>query len=256
VRKTLVAGNWKLNGSKASITELLKGILSGMPNDVTPDTQVAVCVPYIYISYIRDILEKENAASMIQLGSEDISKYESGAYTGEISGLMLKDFSCEYSIVGHSERRTLFSETDLDIAKKFALSQKHGIKPILCVGELLEDRERGITEEVIGRQLDVVINLVGVESFVESVIAYEPVWAIGTGVTASSEQAQNVHKFIRNKIAQINQDVAEKVQIIYGGSVNATNANKLFAMPDVDGGLIGGASLEAKSFLAICRAGK
>lgn len=256
MRKTLVAGNWKLNGSKASITELLKGIVAGMYKDVKPDTQIAVCAPYIYIPFVQEVLAKEGVESKILLGSEDISEYESGAFTGEISGAMLKDFSCEYAIVGHSERRTIFGDSDLDTAKKFAAARKHGIKPILCVGELLEEREKGITEEVIERQLDAVIDLEGVDSFLDAVIAYEPVWAIGTGMTASSQQAQDVHAFIRSKLAGLNVSVAEKVQILYGGSVNGSNADKLFAMSDVDGGLIGGAALEAESFLAIYRAGK
>lgn len=256
MRKTLVAGNWKLNGSKASIAELLKDIVSGMSSDPKSDTQVAVCAPYIYIPYVQDILTKVDAESKIWLGSEDISMYESGAYTGEVSGSMLKDFSCEYAIVGHSERRTIFGESDLDIAKKFAVTKKHGIKPILCVGEKLKDREKGITKEIVASQLDAIIELEGVNAFKDAVIAYEPVWAIGTGMTATSEQAQEVHAFIRAKLADINLEMAEKVQILYGGSVNDNNAEELFSMSDVDGGLIGGAALKAESFLAICRAGK
>ena len=248
MRQTLVAGNWKLNGSKESIQELLKGILSGMSE---AKSEVAVCSPYIYIPMVEEILKGTNIA----YGSQDISEYDSGAYTGEISGPMLNDFSCDYVIVGHSERRTLFGEKDVDTAKKFAAAQKHGLTPILCVGELLEERENGTTEDVVSRQLDAVINLVGVEALENAVIAYEPVWAIGTGKTASPQQAQDVHSFIRGKIASSNKDVAEKVQILYGGSVNGGNADELFAMPDIDGGLIGGASLKADDFLAICRAG-
>ena len=248
MRKTLVAGNWKLNGSKESIKALLNGILAGMP-DAKAD--VAVCAPYIYIPLVQEIL----SGTSIAYGSESISEYDSGAYTGEISGSMLNDFDCDYAIVGHSERRSLFAEKDVDTANKFAAARKHGLKPILCVGELLEEREQGITEEVVARQLDAVIDLEGVEALADGVIAYEPVWAIGTGMTASPQQAQDVHAFIRGKIAALNSDVAEKVQILYGGSVNGGNADELFAMADIDGGLIGGASLKAEDFLAICRAG-
>ena len=248
MRKTLVAGNWKLNGSKESIKELLSGILAGMSE---AKTDVAVCAPYIYIPLVQELLSGTDVA----YGSESISEHDLGAYTGEISGPMLNDFNCEYAIVGHSERRTIFAEQDVDTANKFAAARKHGLKPILCVGELLEEREQGITEEVVARQLDAVIELEGVEALADGVIAYEPVWAIGTGMTASPQQAQDVHAFIRGKIAALNAGVAEKVQILYGGSVNGGNADELFAMADIDGGLIGGASLKAEDFLAICKAG-
>ncbi|MEE9328446.1 MAG: triose-phosphate isomerase [Cocleimonas sp.] len=248
MRKTLVAGNWKLNGSKDSIQELLKGILAGMPE---AKADVAVCAPYIYIPLVEEIL----SGTEIGYGSESISEHDSGAFTGEIAGSMLKEFSCQYAIVGHSERRTLFGEQDADTANKFAAARKHGLTPILCIGELLEERESGTTEEVVARQLDAVIELEGVEALNDAVIAYEPVWAIGTGMTASPQQAQDVHAFIRGKIAALNAGVAEKVQILYGGSVNGGNADELFAMEDIDGGLIGGASLKAEDFLAICRAG-
>ena len=248
MRETLVAGNWKLNGSKESIKELLSGILAGMPE---AKAAVAVCAPYIYIPLVQEILEGTGVA----FGSESISEHDAGAFTGEISGLMLNDFSCQYAIVGHSERRTLFCEQDTDTANKFAAARKHGITPILCVGELLEERENGTTEEVVSRQLDAVIDLEGIEALGEAVIAYEPVWAIGTGKTASPQQAQDVHAFIRAKLAKLDANVADKVQILYGGSVNGGNADELFAMPDIDGGLIGGASLKAEDFLAICRAG-
>jgi len=253
MRNTLVAGNWKLNGSKDSISELLKGILGGMADgSVTSQTEVAVCAPYIYIPHVQEILN----GTALAYGSESISEHDSGAFTGEISGLMLNDFSCKYAIVGHSERRTLFGEKDADTANKFAAARKHGLIPILCLGELLEEREQGITETVVARQLDAVIDLEGVDALVDAVIAYEPVWAIGTGMTASPQQAQDVHAFIRSKIASLNAGIADKVQILYGGSVNGGNADELFAMPDIDGGLIGGAALKAEDFLAICRAGK
>ncbi len=248
MRQTLVAGNWKLNGSKESIQELLKGILAGMSE---AKSAVAVCAPYIYIPLVEELLNGTDVA----YGSESISEHDSGAFTGEIAGSMLNDFSCQYVIVGHSERRSIFGEQDADTANKFAAARKHGITPILCVGELLEERENGTTEEVVARQLDAVIELEGVEALADAVIAYEPVWAIGTGKTASPQQAQDVHAFIRSKIAGLNTEVANKVQILYGGSVNGGNADELFAMPDIDGGLIGGASLKAEDFLAICRAG-
>lgn len=248
MRKTLVAGNWKLNGSTESIQELLKGVLAGMSE---AKTDVAVCAPYIYIPLVQETL----SGTDIAYGSQSISENESGAFTGEISGSMLNDFNCQYAIVGHSERRSIFGEKDEDTAAKFAAARKSGLTPILCVGELLEEREQGITEEVVSRQLDAVISLEGVEALADAVIAYEPVWAIGTGKTASPQQAQDVHAYIRGKIAKLNASVAEKVQILYGGSVNGGNANELFAMSDIDGGLIGGASLKAEDFLAICKAG-
>ncbi len=248
MRQTLVAGNWKLNGSKESIKALLAGILDGMSE---AKTDVAVCAPYIYLPLVEEIL----SGSKIGYGSESISEHESGAFTGEISGSMLNDFNCQYAIVGHSERRSIFGEKDADTANKFAAARKHGLKPILCVGELLEEREAGITEEVVSRQLDAVIALEGIAALSDAVIAYEPVWAIGTGKTASPEQAQEVHAFIRAKITKRDAEVAKKVQILYGGSVNGGNADELFAMEDIDGGLIGGASLKAEDFLAICKAG-
>lgn len=248
MRQTLVAGNWKLNGSKDSIKELVGGILAGMSE---AKAAVAVCAPYIYIPLVEELLSGTDVA----YGSESISENDTGAFTGEISGSMLNDFNCKYAIVGHSERRTIFCEKDEDTANKFAAARKHGLTPILCVGELLEEREGGVTEEVVSRQLDAVINLEGVEALADAVIAYEPVWAIGTGMTASPQQAQDVHAFIREKIAKLNAGVAEKVQILYGGSVNGGNADELFAMEDIDGGLIGGASLKAEDFLAICKAG-
>jgi triosephosphate isomerase len=249
MRQKLVAGNWKLNGSKASIETLVGGILAGLAG--MNNVGVAVCAPYVYIPMTQGLL----AGSKVGLGSQDIADQDSGAFTGEVSGPMLKEFGCEYAIVGHSERRALYGEKDEDTARKFAAARKHGLKPVLCVGETLEEREGGITEQVVARQLDAVIALEGVDALLDGVIAYEPVWAIGTGKTASPQQAQDVHAFIRNKLAALSANVAEKVQILYGGSVKGANAAELFAMPDIDGGLIGGASLDANEFLAICKAG-
>ena len=248
MRKTLVAGNWKLNGSKDSVKTLVTDLLAGM-SDVT-DTQVAVCPPYVYIPMVAEIL----AGSDIAVGSQDNGDQESGAFTGEVAAPMLKEMGCSYAIVGHSERRSIYGETDTDTASKYAAARKAGLTPILCVGELLEERENGTTEAVVARQLDAVIDLEGVDALADGVIAYEPVWAIGTGKTATPEQAQDVHAFIRSKIAALNEDVAAKVQILYGGSMNAGNAEKLLSMEDIDGGLIGGAALAAETFLPICKA--
>lgn len=248
MRKILVAGNWKLNGSLSANEALVKGILDGM-GDVKK-AEVAVCPPYPYLPQVNTLLE----GSAVKLGSQDNSEYDSGAYTGEVSAPMLKEIGCEYAIVGHSERRSLFCETDEITAQKFAAAQKAGLTPILCVGELLEERENGTTEQVVARQLDAVVNLVGISAMANSVVAYEPVWAIGTGKTASPEQAQAVHEFIRRRLAEKDAGVAEGLQILYGGSVKPDNAAELFAKPDIDGGLIGGASLKASDFLGICTA--
>lgn len=249
MRQKLVAGNWKLNGSKSSIKLLVEGIREGM--DGLDNVAVAVCAPYVYIPMTQDLL----AGSKIGLGAQDVADQEAGAFTGEVSAPMLQEFGCQYIIVGHSERRSLYGEQDADTARKFAAARKQGMTPILCVGETLDEREQGIMEDVIARQLDAVIELEGVEALADAVIAYEPVWAIGTGKTASPQQAQDVHAFIRGKLAGLNASVAEKVQILYGGSVKGANAAELFAMPDIDGGLIGGAALQAADFLAICQAG-
>lgn len=250
MRRTLVAGNWKLNGSRDSIKELTSGILSGM-SDVGSNTDVAVCPPFVYLDMTQALL----ADSAIAMGSQDVCDEDAGAFTGEVSAPMLAEMGCTYAIVGHSERRSIYGESDEFTAQKYAAARKQGLKPILCIGELLEEREAGTTEEVVARQLDAVINLEGVEALADGVIAYEPVWAIGTGKTATPDQAQEVHAFIRNKLAALNPEVAENVQILYGGSVKGSNAAELFAMSDIDGGLIGGASLKADDFLAICRAG-
>ena len=248
MRQPLVAGNWKMNGSAASIDLLMAGIKQGLADVKT--AAVAVCPPYVYIPQAVALAK----GTKIGVGAQDVSDQDSGAYTGEVAGSMLKDVGCAYAIVGHSERRAIYGESDEFTARKFAAARKHGLIPILCVGELLEEREQGITEQVVGRQLDAVIALEGIAALGEAVIAYEPVWAIGTGKTASPQQAQDVHAFIRAKLAELDQGVADKVQILYGGSVKGSNAVELFQMPDIDGGLIGGASLTADEFLAICRA--
>ncbi|HSP01662.1 MAG TPA: triose-phosphate isomerase [Thioalkalivibrio sp.] len=248
MRQPLVAGNWKLNGSlkanEALLGDLSKALATGLK------TEVAVCPPFVYLPQVAGLIQGQPMA----LGSQDVSDQDSGAFTGEISGAMLKDVGCVYAIVGHSERRSLYAEDDAFTARKFAAARRHGLKPILCVGELLEERESGVTEQVVARQLDAVMDLEGVSALADAVVAYEPVWAIGTGKTASPEQAQAVHAFIRGRVAERDATVAEGLRILYGGSVKADNAAELFAKPDIDGGLIGGASLKAEDFMAICRA--
>ena len=246
MRQTLVAGNWKLNGSKQSIKNLLEGIVGRIQE--VKNAQVAVCSPYVYIPQVADLLK----GSPIAYGAQNVSEHDVGAFTGEVSAPMLKEFSCKYAIVGHSERRAIYGESDQQVADKYVAAQRSGIIPILCVGELLEERESGDTENVVARQLDAVVETAGIESLNNAVIAYEPVWAIGTGKTASPEQAQEVHTFIRQRLTAKNANVAENVQILYGGSVKADNAKALFSQADIDGGLIGGASLDAEGFIAIC----
>lgn len=249
MRQTLVAGNWKMNGSREENRRLLDGVKAGVTEGVK--AEVVVCPPAIYIPQAARRL----ADSKVSFGGQDLSQHESGAFTGEISAAMLLDYQCKYVIIGHSERRSLHGETDAQVAAKFVVAQKAGLIPVLCVGELLDERESGETEAVVARQLDAVIDVAGVQTIANCVIAYEPVWAIGTGKTASPQQAQDVHAFIRQRLASRDSAVADKVQILYGGSVKPDNAAELFAMADIDGGLIGGASLDADGFLAICRAG-
>jgi triosephosphate isomerase len=245
MRRTLIAGNWKMNGSLDSITELMKGIKSGLADVRNAD--LAVCPPAVYLLRVNELIDGDHIA----LGSQNVCEQASGAYTGELAPSMLKEAGCQYAIIGHSERRSLYGESDELVAKRFAMAVESGITPILCIGETLAERESGVTEEVVSRQLDAVIDTQGVEALGKSVIAYEPVWAIGTGETASPQQAQDVHAYIRNKLSALNAGVAEKVQILYGGSMNASNAQELLSQPDIDGGLIGGASLKAADFLAI-----
>ncbi len=248
MRQPIIAGNWKMNGSRESITTLLAGIKAGI-GDVKK-AEVAVCVPYIYIPMVSEAL----AGTTIAWGGQNLSTEAAGAFTGEISAAMLLDFGCKYVTVGHSERRTLYGETDELVAKKYGVALAAGLTPILCIGETLEEREKNITEEVCARQIQAVIDMHGIASIGKGVIAYEPVWAIGTGKTASPQQAQDVHAFIRGMIAKQDKAVADGVRIQYGGSMNAANAAELLAMEDIDGGLIGGASLKAEDFLTICKA--
>ncbi|MEX2525926.1 MAG: triose-phosphate isomerase [Gammaproteobacteria bacterium] len=247
-RRPLVAANWKMNGTLAAIRPLLDAILAGLKEGRR--AEVALCVPYIYIPEVCSRLQDLN----VELGAQNVSEHESGAYTGEVAAAMLADYGCDYVIIGHSERRHIYGESDERVAAKFARAREHGLAPILCVGELLEERERSATEEVVARQLDTVIERAGIESFAGAVIAYEPVWAIGTGRTAGPDQAQEVHSFIRLRLARHDDGIADRIRVLYGGSVKADNAASLFSMADIDGGLIGGASLIADDFLAICHA--
>jgi len=248
MRQPLVAGNWKMNGSRASVAELLEGIKAGLAE--VKVAEVAVCPPYVYMPESQSRLQ----GTPVAWGGQDVSVHDAGAYTGEISGAMLTDFGCKYVIVGHSERRTYHGETNALVAEKFEAARKAGLVPIFCVGETLEERESNVTEEVVGRQIDAVIEHCGVEMLGEGVIAYEPVWAIGTGKTATPEQAQEVHAFIRGRVAAKSPEVAAKMRILYGGSMKPDNAVELMSKEDIDGGLIGGASLQAADFLAICKA--
>jgi triosephosphate isomerase len=247
MRQRLVAGNWKMNGSLASAHALVGAILPGVGG---LKSEVAVCPPYVYLETVGALLK----GSPVALGAQNVAREDPGAFTGEIAAPMLRDLGCKYVIVGHSERRALYGESDALVAEKYGRALREGLVPILCVGELLEERDAGHTEQVVARQLDAVLTRSGVADLGRGVVAYEPVWAIGTGRTATPEQAQEVHAFIRGRIAGHDSSVAAGLRILYGGSVKGSNAVGLFAMPDIDGGLIGGASLLAEDFLAICRA--
>ncbi len=248
MRRRLVAGNWKMNGTRAAILPLVQGLKERLAPP--PRAEVAVCPPFVYLPLVAELLE----GTAIALGAQDLCDEAAGAYTGEVSGSMLRDCRCRYVIVGHSERRHLYREDDAQVARKFARAQESGLIPILCLGETLAEREAGDTEAVVERQLRAVLDQSGVQAMREAVIAYEPVWAIGTGRNATPAQAEEVHAYIRGRIARQDRDTADGLRILYGGSVKGANAVLLFAMPDIDGGLIGGASLSADEFPAICRA--
>ncbi|SER09656.1 triosephosphate isomerase [Amphritea atlantica] len=248
MRKTIVAGNWKMNGTSESIRALLDGITAGVP--VVDGLVTLVCPPAVYLSQVKELLGN----APVVVGAQNVSAQPKGAFTGEWSLEMLQDLGCEYVILGHSERRSLFKETDADVADKVDATLTAGLTPILCVGETLTQREAGETLAVVATQVDAVVQRVGIERFASVVIAYEPVWAIGTGLTATPEQAQEVHAAIRARLAGSGMKVADKLSILYGGSMNAGNAAELLAQQDIDGGLIGGASLKADEFLTICAA--
>lgn len=249
MRRPLVAGNWKMNGTLADVEVLTKGIIDGAGAE-DGAAEMVVCPPFVYLNTVSDRLE----GTGVILGAQNVSEHEGGAYTGETSVGMLADFGCRYVIVGHSERRALYAETDAMVAEKFSRVQSAGMVPILCVGETLAQREADETESVIARQLDAVIERAGAASLSRGVIAYEPVWAIGTGRNASPEQANAVHEFIRGRVRALEPKGVLDMRILYGGSVKPGNCDALFAMPDIDGGLIGGASLKAGEFLEIHRA--
>jgi triosephosphate isomerase (TIM) len=248
MRGFLVAGNWKMNGSQTANAALIEGIRAGMPESDT--VELMICPPFPYLAAAAELV----AGSRLKLGAQTVSEHAAGAYTGETAGAMLRDVGCEFVLVGHSERRALYGESSEAVAAKYVAAQVAGLKPVLCVGETLAEREAGATEEVIGTQLEAVLDRAGVGSLSNAVIAYEPVWAIGTGETASPEQAQDVHAHIRRLVDARDAALAGSVQILYGGSVKGDNAAGLFSMPDIDGGLIGGASLKSDNFLAIANA--
>jgi triosephosphate isomerase len=249
MRRKLVAGNWKMHGSRSENSALIESILAAPKLE---SVDCIVCPPFVYLVDVARLLR----GAAVKLGAQNLSAEAHGAYTGEVSAAMLKDVACEYVIVGHSERRGLYGEDDELVARKFAAAQSRELVPILCVGEQLAERESGRTQEVVRRQLDAVVALTGIAAFAHAVVAYEPVWAIGSGRTASPEQAQSVHAFIRERLAQRDAKIAAALQILYGGSVKAGNARELFSQPDVDGGLIGGASLKAEEFLSIVAAAR
>lgn len=248
MRQPLVAGNWKMNGNRDGALRLANAVAQG--TEAGSAAEVLLCPPFVYLADLARALKD----SGVSLGAQDLCAEDNGAYTGEVSGPMLKDFDCRYVIVGHSERRALYVENDALVARKFMAAQKAGISPILCVGETLAEREAGETSAVVSRQLKAVLDAAGIAAFGKAVIAYEPVWAIGTGRTAKSDQAQEVHALIRRMLAAQDAKIAGDVRLLYGGSVKAANAAELFRMPDIDGGLVGGASLDAGEFLAICAA--
>lgn len=246
MRRNLVAGNWKMHGTRTSSTELVASLTASLPEGA----DIAVIPPFPYLAE----LISANANSAIAFGAQDLSEHGQGAFTGEVAGSMLVDIGCRYVLVGHSERRQYHGETNEVVARKFVAAQAAGLVPILCVGELLEHREAGETEAVVGVQLDAVLALAGIGAFENAVVAYEPVWAIGTGKTATPDQAQDVHAFMRDKFVKQDARIASSLRLLYGGSVKAANAAELFAKSDIDGGLIGGASLVAADFLVICHA--
>jgi triosephosphate isomerase (TIM) len=246
MRQPLVAGNWKMHGSRAENASLVSGLLDLLQPG--KQAEILLCPPFPYLMETARLLKD----SGVSLGAQSVCAEPQGAFTGEVSAAMLKDVGCRYVLVGHSERRQVFAESDVLVARKFMAAMSQGLVPVLCVGETLEEREAEQTSAVVSRQLEAVLAVSGVQSFARAVIAYEPVWAIGTGRTASPEQAQAVHAMIRAKVAQLDATIGGSVRLLYGGSVKASNARELFAMPDIDGGLVGGASLKADEFARIC----
>jgi triosephosphate isomerase len=248
MRHKLVVANWKMHGNLAANRQLLQAYIERLAS--LKNTDVVVCVPYPYLAQAQNMLQHTNIA----WGAQNMSKDSVGAFTGEVSAEMLRDFGASYVIIGHSERATAYCESDENIATKFVQAQAHGLTPVLCVGETLIEREAGVMQMVVGKQLDTIINRYGASVFANAIVSYEPIWAIGTGLAASSEQAQSMHEFIRVKVAALSQTAAVSMKILYGGSVNPQNAVQLFVMQDIDGGLIGKCSLNVQEFEGICRA--
>ncbi len=253
MRKYLVAGNWKMNGSRTMVASLLQDLILKLA-DMPADLDCVICPPSLYLEQVNNIIQNSNYEKLIQLGAQNSASSAATAFTGEISPVMLREFACTYVIIGHSERRQLLQETDALVAAKFQLAKQSGLRPILCVGETQAENAAGQGFAVVARQLHAVVQHVGVQSFSDAVIAYEPVWAIGTGLTATPEQAQAMHAQIRGSLAALDKNIAANIRIIYGGSVSSSNAAALFAQADIDGGLIGGASLKAQDFSGICHA--
>ncbi len=250
MRSSLVVANWKMHGQKSEVTELLSAIKDGVKRGLARAEKVVICPPSLFLGQV----EHELAGTEIAIGAQNAHPQTKGAFTGEVAFAMLKEFSCSFVIIGHSERRELFAETDKFVAEKFLAAQAQDLIPILCVGETQEQRESGLTKSIVLKQLQAVITEAGIEAFSNAVIAYEPIWAIGTGLTATPEQAQEVHATLRSFLAEIDQNIADNITILYGGSVKANNANALFGQADIDGALVGGASLDAEEFLTICAA--
>lgn len=247
-RRHLVAGNWKMNGNAALLRNMISNLLDA--DDLSAATDVLLLPPYPYLAMAADLIKDQP----LLLGAQNLSEHEQGAYTGEVSAAMLADSGCDYVLVGHSERRELYAEDDDVVAEKFVVAQRAGLRPILCLGESAEQRKNDLTEVIVKRQLQAVLDRAGVSALGNAVLAYEPLWAIGSGNSASPEQAQEVHAYIRQTIAAVDARIAGQVQILYGGSVQADNAADLFAQTDIDGGLIGGASVQVEQFIGICHA--
>ena len=250
MRQRIVIGNWKMHGQVPTARSLISDIIEGLP-DLSGDLQIAVCPSFVHLDLVSQILN--NSESKIELGAQDARAETEGAFTGDVSVSMLRDFGASIALVGHSERRFGLGESDDLVASKFGAIHDEGLTPVLCVGESLSQREAGKTEETVLSQVRVIIDKFGISALEGAVIAYEPIWAIGTGVTATPEQAQEVHKLIRASLAMENALIADSVRIIYGGSVNSRNATSLFNQRDIDGGLVGGASLKAEEFISICK---
>lgn len=248
MRRRLVVGNWKMHGSKANIRSLVNLIKSGVA-DLSTSVEVGICPTHLHIDLVTELL----GTTGIKVGAQDAWYEEDGAFTGAVSASMLREYGVSFVIVGHSERRQLFGDSDEIVANKFQAALRAGLQPILCVGETLQQRQQNATAEVVLGQLDAIIRSAGIAAMDNAVLAYEPVWAIGTGQTATPEQAQEVHSVLRRHLAASSKEVANRIRIIYGGSVNGTNARKLFEQADIDGGLVGGASLQAEEFISICK---